>query len=128
MKISFNTLKRYHSKKLFQNSLRLRLCIVRHCINPLHSNVNLLPNYLIFCSFPSKILLEAIGQVLQGRSKVKKFLGPEHITYCQLNIFFLQNSLQMEKWMESYNEAMKMNEDDQKKWRIAHHRQRPCLS
>jgi hypothetical protein len=31
----------------------------------------------------------------------------------------------MEKWEESYNEAKKINEDDQKRWRIARHRQGP---
>jgi hypothetical protein len=29
--------------------------------------------------------------------------------------------------MESYNETKKMNENDQKRWRIADHRQGPCL-
>jgi hypothetical protein len=53
-----------------------------------------------------------IGQVLQGHGKMKKFLGLEDITYHQLNIFFLENSQQMEKWVESYNEAKKMNKDD----------------
>ncbi len=65
MKINFNTLKKCHFEILFHNSIRFKVMYCKVLYKPFTFKCDFLAIFF-FGSSPNKILLEVMGQALQG--------------------------------------------------------------